>query len=121
MQPRRKSSVFTLSTVSSGLKKSAYSTSSSSSRSFVITDPQALPNFVVPVGGAAVYAPPVTPCIVLFAHKVPERGEGEETSRSFLIIDGEFDFCGIVFWMYCTSSPNADKPKLTRKLLSKRN
>jgi hypothetical protein len=41
-------------------------------------------NFVVPASGA-VYVPPVTPCIVLFAHRVPERGE--EVSRSFLIID----------------------------------
>jgi len=86
-QPRRKSSVFTLSTISSGLKMSANSTSSSSLRSFATADPQPPPNFVVPVGGAAVYTPPVTPCIVLFAHKVPERGEGEEASRSFLIID----------------------------------
>ncbi|OCK76764.1 hypothetical protein K432DRAFT_396165 [Lepidopterella palustris CBS 459.81] len=86
-ESRRKSSAVTLSTVSSGLKRLANSTSSSSSTSSVMTDPQALPKFVVPGGGAAVYAPPVKPCIVLFAHRVPERGEGEETSRSFLIID----------------------------------
>jgi len=80
-QPRRRSSVFTLSTVSSGPKESTNSTSSSSS------DPQAPPKSAVPVGGAAVFTPPVPPCIVLFAHKVPGRGEEEGASRYFLIID----------------------------------
>jgi hypothetical protein len=118
-QPRRKSSIFTLSTVSSGWRKSANSTSSSSSS--VITDPQALPNSVVPVGGGVVYAPPVTPCIVLFAHKSPERGLGEEMSRSFLIIDGELTSEDLLFWMQRIFSVNADDPKSTRKLLSKSN
>lgn len=86
MSSRRRSSVFTLSTISSGLRKSANSTSSSSS---IITDLPTQANFGVPVGGAAVYAAPVLPCIVLFAHKIPERGEEEGISRSYLIIDSE--------------------------------
>jgi hypothetical protein len=49
---------------------------------------------------------------VLFSHKVPERGEGEETSRSFLIIDGELTSGELVFWMPRTSSLNADKPEV---------
>ncbi|KAN0075078.1 hypothetical protein V8E54_007689 [Elaphomyces granulatus] len=81
-QPR-KSSVFSLSSVSGKTKTYATSISSSSSSS-VTTDLQVPANFVVPASGA-VYVPPVTPCIVLFAHRVPERGE--EVSRSFLIID----------------------------------
>ena len=86
---RRRSSVFTLSTVSSGLRKSANSANSTSSSSSLTTDIQTQASFGVPVRGAAVYAHPVMPCIVLFAHKVPERGENEEISRSFLIIDSE--------------------------------
>jgi hypothetical protein len=53
-------------------------------------DSQSPTNFVVPAGGATVYTPPVTPCIVLFAHRVP--GRGEEEKRSFLVIDGELSF-----------------------------
>jgi hypothetical protein len=89
MSPRRKSSVFTLSSVS--LKGKTYTNSiSSSSSSSVIMDSQSPTNFVVPAGGATVYTPPVTPCIVLFAHRVP--GRGEEEKRSFLVIDGELSF-----------------------------
>ena len=40
----------------------------------------------------SVYAAPVPPCVVLFAHKAPklsERVEGREISRSFLVIDSK--------------------------------
>jgi hypothetical protein len=108
-QPR-KSSVFSLSSVSGKTKTYANSISSSSSSS-VTTDLQAPANFVVPASGAAVYVPPATPCIVLFAHRVPERGE--EVSRSFLIIDGELSSGRLNLL--------TDKLKSNRKLLSKKN
>jgi hypothetical protein len=87
---RRKSAMSALSMFSGGMR------SSSSSRSSVVHDPPTLPSFDGSVGAgstrAAIYTPPILPCVVLFAHKAPAHGgDRENTLRSFLIVDSKLN------------------------------
>ncbi len=81
-------SVFASSSVSSQRKKSTFSSSSSIPENPDISHPHRS-EFAIPADSTTVFAPPIAPCIVLFAHKAPDRADREGTSRSFLVIDSE--------------------------------
>jgi hypothetical protein len=69
---------------------SIFSASSRSSRTTIAIEP---PSYTrTSSSTSTIYAAPVAPCVVLFAHKAPTlsaRVEGRDISRSFLIIESQ--------------------------------